>query len=155
MNQASGTSTIGNGSDSGQKRALAAALWVLQAVLAVQFALGGAMKLGGSADMVDMFRAIGAGDWLRYLVGVCELAGAVGLLIPRLSGVAALGLLGLLIAASATNQFVLHISPAFPIGLVVVSGLVAWGRWSRTRALISGLLSLRSSSIPASRRNPE
>ena len=45
------------------------ALWVLQALLAFQFAGGGLLKLTGSPEMVDLFATIGAGQWLRYLVG--------------------------------------------------------------------------------------
>ena len=67
-------------------------LWVLQAVLAFQFAGGGIMKVTGAPVMVDMFAEIGASQWLRYVVGVLEVAGAVGLLIPLVSSLAALRL---------------------------------------------------------------
>jgi uncharacterized membrane protein len=116
-------------------RATNVALWVLQAVLAFQFAGGGLLKLSGSPAMVDMFAAIGAGQWLRYLVGALEVAGAVGLLVPRLSGLAALGLVGLLVGATATNLFVLDESPWLPIGLLLVGALIVRGRWPRTKAL--------------------
>ena len=49
----------------------------------------------------------GAGQWFRYLVGILELAGAIGLLIPRLAAPAALGLLGVMIGAFFTQLFVL------------------------------------------------
>jgi hypothetical protein len=39
--------------------------------------------------------------------------------------------------AILTNLFVLGTSPLLPIGLLVVSALVAWGRWPRTRALFA------------------
>jgi uncharacterized membrane protein YphA (DoxX/SURF4 family) len=111
------------------------ALWVLQAVLAFQFAGGGLLKLTGSPEMVDLFATIGAGQWLRYVVGALEVAGAVGLLVPRLSGLAALGLAALMAGATVTNLFVIGESPWLPVGLLLVSAVVAWGRWSRTRAL--------------------
>jgi hypothetical protein len=41
------------------------------------------MKLGGVDSMVPLFADSGAGQWLGYVVGVPEVAGAVGLLIPR------------------------------------------------------------------------
>jgi uncharacterized membrane protein len=47
-----------------------------------------------------MFATIGIGQWFRYVVGALELAGAVGVLIPRLSGLAALGLIGLMAGAT-------------------------------------------------------
>ncbi len=111
------------------------ALWALQAGLALMFAMAGLAKVGGDAAMVEMFATIGIGQWFRYVVGALELAGAVGVLIPRLSGVAALGLIGLMAGATLTNVLVLGTSPLLPIALMLLSILVTWGRWSRTRAL--------------------
>jgi uncharacterized membrane protein len=88
--------------------------------------------------MVEMFATIGFGQWFRYAVGALEIAVAVGVLIPRLSGLAALGLACLMVGATATNLFVLGASPLLPVGLLLVSALVAWGRRSRTRALFGG-----------------
>ena len=119
-------------------RATNVALWSLQAVLAFQFAGGGLLKLTGSPEMVELFAAVGAGRWLRYMVGTLEVAGAVGLLVPRLSGLA-LGLAGLMVGATTTNLFVLGESPWLPIGLLLVSALIAWGRRSRTKALAGWL----------------
>jgi uncharacterized membrane protein YphA (DoxX/SURF4 family) len=116
-------------------RAVNIALWVLQVVLAFQFAGAGLVKLTGSQEMVEMFATIGAGQWLRYLVGVLEVADAVGLLVPALSGLAALGLAGLMVGAAVTNLLVLDASPWLPVGLLLASALVAWGRRSRTRAM--------------------
>jgi uncharacterized membrane protein YphA (DoxX/SURF4 family) len=120
-------------------RATNVALWVLQAVLALQFAGGGLAKLAGAPELVDMFADIGAGQWLRYLVGALEVAGAVGLLVPRLSGLAALGLAGLMVGATITNLFILGESPWLPVGLLLVSALIARGRWSKTKALTGRL----------------
>jgi putative oxidoreductase len=73
------------------------------------------------------------------MVGALEVAGAVGLLVPRLSGLAALGLAGLMVGATTTNLFVLGESPWLPIGLLLASALIAWGRRSRTKALAGRL----------------
>jgi hypothetical protein len=48
---------------------------------------------------------------------------------------AALGLAGLLVGATVTNLLVLGERAWLPIGLLLVSALVARGRWSRTKAL--------------------
>ncbi len=61
--------------------------------------------------MVDMFADIGAGQWLRYLVGALEVAGGVGLLIPALAGLARSRVGALLAGATITDQFVLEQSP--------------------------------------------
>jgi uncharacterized membrane protein YphA (DoxX/SURF4 family) len=116
-------------------RLAAAGLWILQVFLAVEFVMAGVMKLTGNALMVEMFAEIGAGQWLRYLVGALEVAGAIGVLVPRLTGLAALGLTLLMAGAALTTAFVLGASPAVPLGILVIAGLVAWFRRSSTRAL--------------------
>ena len=68
-------------------------------------------------------------------VGALELAGAIGLLIPRLAGLAALGLAGVMVGAVFTQVFVLDsvvlaLTPAF---LIVALSLIAWGRRPRSR----------------------
>ena len=100
-------------------------------MLALVFAMAGLAKLAGDQAMVDMFATIGIGQWFRYVVGVLEMAGAVGVLIPRFSGVAAFGLLCLMVGATLTNLFVLGASPLLPTGLLVVSALIVWGRRAR------------------------
>ncbi len=122
-----------------RERVLNIALWVLQALLALQFVGGGLLKVGGDPAMVEMFANIGIGQWFRYVVGALELAGAVGVLIPRLCGLAALGLVCLMAGATATNVLVLGTNPLLPIVLLLVSALVAWGRWPRTKALAGKL----------------
>lgn len=109
-------------------RALTITLWVLQILVAFQFAGGGWLKLSGAPVMVDMFAAIGAGQWLRIMVGLLELAGALGLLIPRLAGLAALGLCGLMVGATLTNLLILGASPWVALVLLLLCAVIAWGR---------------------------
>ena len=82
-------------------------LTVLRLLLAIEFAGAGLMKLGGTETMVVLFDDIGAGQWFRYVVGTLELAGGVGLLVPRLTAAAALGLTGLITGALITNAVLL------------------------------------------------
>lgn len=114
-------------------------LWALQALLAIMFVMAGASKLFGEQGMVEMFATIGIGQWFRYVVGALEIAGALGVLIPRLSGLAALGLGCLMVGATLTNLFVLDASPLLPLALLLVGALVAWGRWAQTGALLGSL----------------
>lgn len=118
------------------------ALWVAQVLLAGYFGLVAANKLLGAPAEVDLFADIGLGQWFRYVVGVVELVGAVGLLVPRLAGVAALGLAGVMVGATVTNLFVVTDGAVLAIQtglLVVLFVLVAWGRWPRTRTLFARL----------------
>jgi uncharacterized membrane protein YphA (DoxX/SURF4 family) len=123
----------------GRSRVTTVVLWVLQVALAVQFAMAGVSKLLGDQVMVDMFGTIGAGQWLRYLVGAAEVAGAVGLLVPVLSGLAALGLAALMVGAVATNVFVLDADATMPALFLVVAAVIAWGRWASVTELAGRL----------------
>ncbi|RKF24067.1 DoxX family membrane protein [Micromonospora globbae] len=110
--------------------------WVLQVFLAVQIASGGVLKLIGDARMVDLFTDIGMGQWLRYLVGVCEVAAAVGLLVPRLAALAALGLSGLMAGAVVTNLLI-GVNPAMPAAFLLVAGVIVYSRRAQLRPLVT------------------
>jgi putative oxidoreductase len=112
------------------------ALWVVQVLLAVAFVPTALMKLSGDPVMVTLFADIGAGQWFRYVVGTLELAGAIGLLIPRLCGLAALGLAGVMTGAVVTNIFVLGYSPVVALGYLLVAATIAWFRRSAIRDLV-------------------
>jgi putative oxidoreductase len=106
-------------------RAARIGVWTVRILLATQFAIGGVLKLTAEASMVTMFDDIGAGQGLRLFVGICELAGAIGLLVPRLLRMAAAALVLLMIGAAVTNVVALHISPAMPLVLGTFAALVA------------------------------
>jgi putative oxidoreductase len=135
----SGTGTAGQtlSTRATRRRIPTIALWALQALLAIMFAMAGFAKVFGDPAMVQMFATIGIGQWFRYVVGALEIAGAVGVLIPRLSGLAALGLVCLVAGATLTNVLVLGTSPLLLVALMLVSALVAWGRWPRTGTLFT------------------
>src|SRR6266850_2685914 len=113
-------------------------LWVLQIAAAGMFLMVGFLKLSGNAQLVGLFEAIGLGQWLRYLTGTLEVAGALLLLIPRTSGLGALMLAGVMICAVVTHVFIVGGSPLGATILLVVTGLVAWGRRQRTMNLLTG-----------------
>jgi len=84
-------------------------LWAAQIPLAAFFMFVAAVPhLAGSHQAVQEFGLIGAGQWLRYLVGTTELAGAIGLLTPWLAGLAAAGLAAEMAGATIINATVLH-----------------------------------------------
>ncbi|MFE3454138.1 DoxX family protein [Nonomuraea sp. NPDC059194] len=114
-------------------------LWVLQVVVAAGFLLAAMGKFTGAEPSVSTFAAIGLGDWFRYLVGLLEVAGVVGLLVPRLAGAAALALSGLMVGASLTQLIVVGSGLALPIMMLALSLVIAWGRWSSTARLWAAL----------------
>ena len=72
------------------RRRTSTLLWAAQILLGALFISLGLAKLKGG--QVQEFDLIGAGQWMRYLVGAAELAGGIGLLTPWLAGLAAAGL---------------------------------------------------------------
>src|SRR5438128_2966729 len=74
-------------------------LWILQIGAAGMFLMVGFLKLSGDPRMVGLFDAIGLGQWFRYVTGSLEVMGAVLLLVPRLSGLGALLLVGVMLCA--------------------------------------------------------
>jgi uncharacterized membrane protein YphA (DoxX/SURF4 family) len=114
-------------------------LWVLQIGAAGMFLMVGFLKLSGNAQLVGLFQAIGLGQWFRYLTGSLEVAGAILLLLPRTSGLGALMLAGVMTCAVVTHVFIVGGSPLGAIILLVVTGVVAWGRRQGTMNLLTGL----------------
>jgi putative oxidoreductase len=94
------------------------ALWTVRILLSVVFASAAIPKLADAHTAVHLFAQIGAGQWLRYLVGAAELAGAIGLLVPPMAPLAAAGLAADMAGASIVNVAVLH-SVAF-VGTVAL-----------------------------------
>ncbi|NEA23044.1 DoxX family protein [Actinomadura bangladeshensis] len=116
-------------------------LWGAQILLAAFLLIGsGLPKLVGQADAVETFELIGWGQWFRYVTGVIEVAGAVGLVIPRLAGLAATALIGLMAGAVLTQ--ILVIEPAWsilPAAFAVVFAAIAHDRRAETRQVLRSL----------------
>jgi uncharacterized membrane protein YphA (DoxX/SURF4 family) len=111
-------------------------LWILQALLAAAFAAHGWMLVSPPPELLAMMNEqLGVG--FRIFLGVAEIAGAVGLLLPaatrRLPWLTPLAAACLaFVVASAT---VLHVvrsetGPAATTALLfVLCAFVAYGRW--------------------------
>ncbi|MEV5575547.1 DoxX family protein [Spirillospora sp. NPDC052269] len=116
-------------------------LWGFQILIAAFLLIGSASpKFAGQKDAVETFAKIGVGQWFRYATGAVEAAGAIGLVIPRLAGLAATGLIGLMVGAAVTQ--VVWLVPgwaALPLVLGVIFALVARDRRAETRDLLRRL----------------
>jgi uncharacterized membrane protein YphA (DoxX/SURF4 family) len=112
------------------------ALWVAQIALAAMFLLAGGSKLAGAPAMVDLFAAIGLGQWFRYVTGAIELSAAVALLIPSAALFGAILLVPTMVGAVIVN-LILGQSPAVPIVLLLVAAAVAWTRRNQLRSASS------------------
>jgi putative oxidoreductase len=116
-------------------------LWVVQIILALMFGLAGAMKAATPMPVLlqKMAWVESVPPGLVRFIGVCELAGTIGLILPAatrinpsLTSLAATGLLAIMGLAIP-----FHISRgetkliAAPVTLGLLAALVAWGRLRR------------------------
>jgi putative oxidoreductase len=111
------------------------ALWNLKGLVAAVFLAAGGAKLYGVPMLVEEFEHIGLGQWFRYLTGLLEVAGAIGLLIPTLSAMAAVLLGGVMIGATATHLLLIGGSPVPAIVLLVTCAGIAFAE--RARLIVS------------------
>ncbi|MGK8524947.1 DoxX family protein [Nocardia asteroides] len=115
-------------------------LWGLQIFLALFFILASGLPkvldLVPEENMAAM-REAGIGSvWFMYFVGICEIAGGIGLVIRRLSGPAAVGLSILTLLAAATNLFLTDM-PAYAPFPLVLSGIFAWIAYERRDSILA------------------
>lgn len=112
---------------------------VLRVSLGLAFGLFGYEKIWGT-DWVPIFKAIGLGDWFRYMTGVLQLLGAVALFVPATAraGAALIGLT--MVGAIAVHLFVLPtgiggaVIPAAFLGFAIAAG---WRKRSDDAAPLS------------------
>ena len=111
------------------------ALWIIQALLALLFLFAGGMKL--ILPIEEMTQQIAMpGLFLRF-IGVCEVLGGLGLVLPWLLGVrpgltplAAVGLVIIMIGATATTIIIGQVATSIlPLVVGILCLFVAYGRW--------------------------
>ena len=118
------------------------ASWAVQILLALLFAFAGVSKLLGlSREVIEGFARLG-GEPVRLLVGAAETLGAIGLVVPRLAGAAAVGLAGVMVGAVIST---LALQPpafaAFPAAVLVVLVVIARARRDEIAELVESLRS--------------
>jgi uncharacterized membrane protein len=119
------------------------ALWIVSGLLAFVFIASGCMKLLNFEQDVQMAPALADSRGLVTFIGLCELAGAVGLILPRLTGIlpvlsgwAAAGLATIMLLA--TGFHLLHGEYSHvPITVILfaLAAFVAYGRGFRAPAV--------------------
>ena len=107
-------------------RKLNVLLWVLQVLLAMLFMFAGVMKF--IVPVAEMTKQISLPGWFLHFIGVAEILGAIGLVLPGvlriragLTQLAAVGLVVIMIGATALN---LHIGQRGAALTTVVIGLL-------------------------------
>jgi uncharacterized membrane protein YphA (DoxX/SURF4 family) len=117
-------------------RKLSASLWTLQALLALIFVMTGSMKLLMPADMLEAQSPLPV--IVSRFVGLCELAGALGLTLPGLlrirpilTPLAAAGLVALMICATILTPILISPDPvmmSLPATVGVLAAFVGYAR---------------------------
>lgn len=121
-----------------RRLAMTVALWSMQVVLALLFLFAGSMKLIMPIEMMTAQLAVPLPGWFLQFIGVAEVAGALGLVLPgllrirpMLTPLAACGLVIVMIGATivtlAGGDVVSALVPLV-VGLLAV--FVAYNRWS-------------------------
>jgi putative oxidoreductase len=107
--------------------ALTIMVWVAAIVSALVFTIAAFAKLGGA--MIGRFEVWGYTPSFAITIGLLELLGAVGLLIPRSAAWAALGLILIMLGALETHvlegEYLAALGPIVMLGLL---GVVLYGR---------------------------
>ena len=117
-----------------------AGLWTLQVLLAVVYAFSAFGKLTAEAQNVAGFEAMGLGNTGMYIIGALELAGAIAMFVPRLTGLAALCFVALMTGAVIMTLAIGGGAlAAIPATVGVVAAVVAWGRRDSTRRLVASV----------------
>jgi len=113
------------------------ALLVLQVLLAAVYVASGLGKVSLDPTVVAGFAAMGIGPAGATTIGVLELLGAVGLLIPRLAGLAATAFVALMVGAVVITAVTVGAAMVtVPAVVLVLVAVVAWARRRETAALV-------------------
>lgn len=111
------------------------ALWTVQSLLAALFLMLGGMKVTTPLDQLSQM--MGLPGALILFIGVSEVLGAVGLILPALlkirTGLTPLAAAGLAVIAAGATVFHVVIGDGlmalFPLVVAALSAFVAYGRW--------------------------
>lgn len=114
-------------------------LWTLQIVLGLFFiiASGGPKLVMPNTLMESAPANLTIPFGLLIFIGVAEVAGGIGLLVPRLSALAAAGLSVVTVLAAGTQAFLAGL-PGMAIFPLVLAAIFAWIAYER-RATITDL----------------
>ncbi len=101
-------------------------LWVLKGLAAIAFLGAASGKLTGDPMMVATFEKIGMGQGFRYLTGILEVVGAIGLLIPSYAFYAASLLAAVMVGAIVTHVAIIGGSFLPALIFLILVGTIAW-----------------------------
>ena len=118
-------------------------LWIVQGLLALIFLVTGGMKLVVPIEVMTEQAPVPLPGWFLRFIGVAEMLGAIGLILPGLLGIrpgltplAACGLVVIMIGATVFTLAGIGVGPALiPLVVGLLSAFVVYGRRPRPHAL--------------------
>lgn len=117
-----------------------ARLWTvrsLRILLALAFLAAGSAKLASVPAMIQIFDALGFGQWFRYVTGVVEIVGAVALLIPSYAVLGAAWLGTTMFFGTLAHLFILHTNPAPALFLLALSAVIVTLERNQVKVLVA------------------
>ena len=97
-------------------------MWVLTAIVGLMMIVAGAGKFGPDSFWISRFAGWGYAPWFVVVVGVAEVLGGIGLFIPKVSLLSAIGLVLVMLGAGAThllnNEFGNSLAPLIYVALL-------------------------------------
>ncbi len=98
--------------------------WAAMAITTLIMLMGGVMKLMGNEMALASFAVLGLPAIFGTFIGVCEIAGAIGLWLRRTSMLAAMGIAAIMLGA--LYYHVMHTPISEGIPAMVVLACCAW-----------------------------
>jgi len=111
------------------------AIWIIQILLALEFLFSGGMKF--VTPIEEMTKQMPLPAWFLYFIGVAEVLGGLGLILPGLVGIgsgltplAAAALVVLMIGACVVTLMIGGgVLVLIPLVTGILAAFVAYGRW--------------------------
>jgi len=112
------------------------ALWIIQVLLALLFLFAGAMKFIMPVEEMTKQMPVALSGLFLHFIGVCEVLGGLGLVLPMLlrvkpwlTPIAAIGLAIIILGAIGLSLMLGVMQALMPLVIEALLVFVAYGRW--------------------------
>jgi uncharacterized membrane protein YphA (DoxX/SURF4 family) len=112
------------------------ALWIIQVLLALLFLFAGVMKFIMPVEEMTKQMPVAVSVFFLHFIGVCEVLGGLGLVLPMLlrvkswlTPIAAIGLAIIILGAIAFSLMLGVMQALMPFIVELLLIFVAYGRW--------------------------
>ena len=106
-------------------------VWIATALLLAGILPAGALKLMGNQAMVQLFAAVGIGQWFRYVTGTLEVGGSILAVIPATAFWGTALIACVMVGAITTHIRLTLPGIVTPISLLGLALIILWLRRPR------------------------